>query len=152
MKKKSQLELNIPLHESEHGVNVNGRYTVEGKVEWLGKMYPEHNWNKRKFLISYQVARRNKSGTEIEYLLFETVDKQFHWMNKLDNFNVGDIVLVDFRIDCRRWIKDGEQQYDKSNNTPMVFMSLVPTEIALVERGVIEQEDVKTEEDDSLPF
>lgn len=137
-KKKSQLELNIPLHESEHGIDINGRYTVVGKVEWMGKMYTVRDWHKRKFLLSFSVPSKfQKPGLENEYMFFEVTDKMYHWINRLDDIYTEDIIKVCFRVDSRLYKVDGEQQYDNFNNMK-VFMSLVPIDIELLERRGVE--------------
>lgn len=152
----------VPYYKKEDVVDmiehflasVQGRFIVRGKVSYISKIYKRNEWNKRMLIIDYFTPNSNRGTYEPAIAPFEFTDKMYHWMNKTDDIQKGDIVSVVFRIDCRKWIKNGELQKDDHGN-PKIFMSLNPIGVEIVEKRTEKQTeitDVLDEPIDDLPF
>lgn len=110
-------------------MDLQGKLVQKGDVQNISEKF-----KKRDFAI--EIQKEHNGSTWVEYAAFQlTQDKT----SKLDEFNIGDFISVDFNVKGNKYEKGGVTRY---------FNNLDAWKLEKVEGGVVASNDVAGD----LPF
>ena len=115
-----------------------GNYTVEGRVHRIideeieSKKKPGEVFPKRTYILEVPVEKGIWERTS--YAVFEVFGQRAF---ALEHVNTGDDVEINFRIDSRSWIKDGQDKWI----TTLKLEDLTKVYQKYINEPVVEKED-----------